>query len=123
MADQRRGGTIQLQVGGEVQDAKGSFTYQLGTAKREAIVGQDRVHGYKETPQVPYVEGTITDRGNLDVKALFNGKDVTVTLALANGKTVSLTEAWFAGDGKASTEEGEIEVRWEGLQCEEVPAP
>lgn len=122
MADQRRGGTIALQVGGEVQDAKGSFTYQLGTAKREAVVGSDRVHGYTEKPQVPYIEGVITDRGNLDAKALFNGKDLTVTLKLANGKTVSLGEAWYAGDAKGTTEEGELEVRWEGITCEEVPA-
>jgi hypothetical protein len=122
MADQRRGGTIALLVGGEVQDAKGEFTYQLGTSKREAIIGQDRVHGYKENPQVPYIEGTITDRSNLDVKALLTGKDLNITLSLANGKTISLTEAWYAGDGKATTGEGEIEVRWEGISCEEVPA-
>lgn len=122
MADQRRGGTIQLQVGGEVQDAKGNFTYHLGTSKREAIVGSDRVHGYKETPAVPYIEGMITDRGNLDAKSLFNGKDLTVTLALANGKVITLGEAWYAGDAKVTSEEGEIEVRWEGLTCEEVPA-
>ena len=122
MADQRRGGTIQLQVGGEVQDAKGSFTYGLGTPKREAITGSDRVHGYTEKPQVPYIEGVITDRGNLDVKGLFNGKDITITLAVANGKVISLTEAWYAGDAKVTTEEGEIEVRWEGVNAEEVPA-
>lgn len=122
MADQRRGGTIQLQVGGEVQDAKGNFSYQLGTPKRDAIVGADTVHGYTEKPQVCYIEGAITDRGNLDVKALFTGTDLTVTIKLANGKMVSLTDGWFAGDGKGSTEEGELEVRWEGKQCEEVPA-
>lgn len=122
MADQRRGGTIALSVGGEIQDAKGEFTYQLGTVKRDAIVGQDRVHGYTEKPQVPYIEGTITDRGNLDVKTLFSAKDITVTLGLANGKTISLTEAWFAGEGKGTTSEGELEVRWEGINCEEVPA-
>lgn len=122
MADQRRGGTIQLQVGGEVQDAKGNFTYTLGTPKREALMGSDRVHGYTEKPQVPSIEGAITDRGNLDLKALFNGKDLTITLAVANGKVVTLGQAWFAGDGKGTTEEGEIEVRWEGLTAEEVPA-
>lgn len=120
MADQRRAGFIQLQTNGEIQDAKGNFTYNPGAPKREAIVGADRIHGYKETPQVGSIEGAITDRGNLDIKALFTGKNITVTLQLANGKMFVLNEAWFAGDGNVSTEEAEIEVRWEGTVGEET---
>lgn len=120
MADQRRAGIIQLQTNGEIQDAKGSFSYNLGTPKREAIVGQDRVHGYKEMPQVAFIEGTITDRGTLDLRLLATARDLTVTLTLANGKIVSLGEAWFAGDGTGTTEEAEIEVRWEGSSAEEI---
>lgn len=114
MADQRRAGIIQLQTNGEIQDAKGSFTYNLGHPKREAIMGADGVHGYKETPQVAFIEGAITDRGTLDLKGLVTLSDATVTLGLANGKTIVLGEAFFAGDGNVSTEEGEIEVRFEG---------
>lgn len=121
MADQRRGGSIQLQVNGEIQDAKGSFTYGLGSPKREAIVGADRVHGYKEMPQVAFIEGAITDRGTLDLAALATGKDLTVSLELANGKLIVLRDAWYAGDGTGSTEEGELPVRWEGAgPAEEV---
>lgn len=119
MADQRRAGLIQLQVNGEIYDCKGSFTYGLGRPKREAIVGSDGVHGFKETPQAGFIEGAITDRGNLDVSALVSGEDLTVTLTLGNGKVVALGEAWYAGDGTASTEEGEIAVRWEGT-AEEI---
>lgn len=120
MADQRRAGIIQLKVTGEIQDAKGAFTYGFGKPKREAIIGSDRVHGFKETPQAPYIEGAITDRGNLNVEDLVSGEGLTITLALANGKTVMLRDAWFAGDGVASTEEGEITVRWEGADLKEI---
>lgn len=120
MADQRRAGTIQLQVNGEIQDAKGSFSYNLGRPKREALVGSDRVHGYREMPQVAFIEGAITDRGNLDVAALTDGRDKTITLSLANGKVIVLRDAWFAGEGTASTEEAEIPVRWEGANAEEI---
>ncbi len=120
MADQRRAGLIQLKVNGEIYDAKGSFTYNLGRPKREAIPGADRVHGFKETPQVAFIEGAITDRGNLDVASLATGTDLTVTLDLANGKTIVLREAWFAGELTASTEEAELPVRWEGAGAEEV---
>jgi hypothetical protein len=120
MADQRRAGLIQVKANGEIYDAKGSFTCGYGRPKREAIVGADGVHGYKETPQVAFVEGAITDKGTLDVPALVSAKDVTVTVDFSNGKTFVLRDGWFAGDGTITTEESEIPVRWEGANAEEI---
>lgn len=120
MATQRKGGLIQLQVDGVLYDAKGSFSYNLGRAKRDAIVGSDAVHGYLEKPQVAFIEGEITDRGNLDLDALVTATDVTVTLELANGKIVVLRDAWYAAEGTGNTEEGNIEVRFEGKSAQEV---
>lgn len=118
----RRGGIIQVQVNGEIYEAKGDFECNLGRPKREAIVGADGVHGYKETPQVAFVEGKFTDRGDIDVNTLLTIKDATVTVAYANGKTFVLGRAWYAGDGNINTGEGEIDARFEGLDAEEVPA-
>lgn len=120
MASQRRAGLLQLQINGEIQDGKGNFSYNLGQPKREAIVGTDGVHGFKETPQVAFIEGAVTDHGNLDLKALVTVDGATVTLSLANGKVVVLRDAWFAGDGTASSEEGEVAVRFEGANAEEI---
>lgn len=120
MAEQRRAGLIQFQTNGEIQDAKGNFTYNMGAPKREAIIGSDRVHGFKEMPQVASIEGAITDRGTLDLRLLVTLRDATVTISLANGKVFVLRDAWYAGDGNASTEEGEIGVRFEGANAEEV---
>lgn len=120
MADQRRAGLIQVQVTGEIIDAKGDFSYDLGGVKRTAIVGADGIHGFKEEAKVAYIEGAITDRGNLDVAALVAGEDQSVTLTLSNGKVVSLRNAWYAGDGTVSTAESEIKVRWEGASAQEI---
>lgn len=118
---QRKGGVIQLQIDGEVYDAKGNFTYNLGRPMRETIVGADRPHGYKETPQVAFIEGEITDRGTLDLDSLITISSATVTLELANGKMIVLSDAHFAAEGTGNTEEGNIGVRFEG-EGEEVPA-
>lgn len=115
----RRAGTIYFKVDGAQYDAKGSFTYNLGSPKRETILGADRVHGYKEMPQAPFIEGEITDRGDLDVAALQAVDDATVTLELANGKTIILRNAWYAADGDIGTEDANIQVRFEGHQAEE----
>jgi hypothetical protein len=117
---QRKGGIIQLQVNGELYDAKGSFTYNLGRPVREAIVGADTVHGYKETPQVAFVEGEITDRGTLDLEKVVTMAGATVTLELANGKVIVLRDAWFAGEGTGNTDEGNVAVRFEGRSGEEI---
>lgn len=120
MSSQRRGGIIQVQVGGVVYDAKGAWTYNLGKPKREAIIGSDGVHGYKETPQVAFIEGEITDRGSLNLKTLVTLTDTTVTLELANGKVIVLRSGWYAGEGTGNTEEGNIACRFEGMSADEV---
>jgi len=117
---QRRAGIISLQINGEIQDAKGSFSYNLGRPKREMIVGADRIHGYKEMPQVAYIEGVITDRNDLDLDKILVGNNQTITLQLANSKVIVLRDGVFTGEGQVTTEEGEIAVRWEGSEAEEV---
>lgn len=113
MSNNRRAGRIWLKVDGVQLDAKGSFSYNLGHPKRDAIIGADRIHGYKETNQVPYIEGAITDASDFDLAKLAKQDGVTVTLELNNGKVVVLSDAWFAGEGTVTTDEAEIMVRWE----------
>lgn len=112
-SNNRRAGRVYLKINGSLHDAKGSFSYNLGQDKREGIVGADGIHGYKETPQVPFIEGVITDRGDIDLELLAGDDHVTVTLELVNGKTIVLANAWFAGEGTVTTAEAEIAVRWE----------
>lgn len=120
MANRRIGGILELKLDGSILQAKGSFTYNLGIPKKEMVVGSDFVHGFKELPQVPYIEGQITDSDELDLEALRRSRDVTVTLNLANGKIIVIEEAIEASDGSGTTEEGELEVRFEGIRGREV---
>ena len=118
--NRRIGGIILLKVDGNQLQAKGSFTYNLGVPKKEMVVGSDGVHGFKETPQVPYIEGAITDLDELDVETLQRTRDATVMLELANSKIIAIEEATYSADGAVTTEEGEIEVRFEGVRGREV---
>jgi len=116
----RRSGIIELKTNGVLYDAKGNFTYNLGRPKREAIVGADRVHGFKETPQVSFIEGEITDSSTLDLEALVLIDNATVTLSLNNGKVIELRQAWYAAEGNVQTEEGNIQIRFEAADGEEI---
>jgi hypothetical protein len=116
----RVGGIISFKTNGVVHLAKGEFTYNIGAPKRSAVVGSDGVHGFTEEPQVPFIEGKITDRPDFDYKAFVMGTGVLATLELANGKTFFLRDAWYAAEGTANTKEGEIDVRYEGMSAEEI---
>jgi hypothetical protein len=117
----RVAGLIQFKVGGVQYSAKGAFTYNPGRPKRDAVIGADGVHGYKEVPQVAFIEGEVTDDGTLDLAGLVETKDTSVTLELSNGKVFILgPKAWFAGEGTVSTEESNIAVRFEAKNGEEI---
>lgn len=113
-------GVLSFQLNGKTYRMKGTFTYNLGRVKREPIVGSDGVHGYMEKPQVPFIEGAITDGRSMVLDDLLEFKDGTATLHLRNGKVIELREAWHAGDGTVDTEESEVAVRFEGKGAEEV---
>lgn len=116
----RVGGIIFFKVDGQQYNAKGGFSYDIGEPQREGVVGHDGVHGYKETPKIPYIEGEITDSPDMSLEDFQNITEATITLELANGKVISLREAWYAGDGVGNTEEGNVSLRFEGMRGEEI---
>lgn len=109
----RVGGILYLKIDGNQLKAKGNFTYNLGIPKRESVMGADGVHGFKETPQPAFIEGEITDHSTLDLAALLKTEEATATLELNNGKVIVLRDAFYAADGNAQTEEGNVQMRLE----------
>ena len=120
MSRNRRSGITTIQANGKVYDMVGNFSYNLGNPIREELVGPDRVHGYKETPQIPYIEGEIRDASDLSMNELQNLTDATLTLKLANGKTIMLREAWYSAEGTGQTEEANMQFKFCGMSAEEI---
>ena len=117
---ERISGTVYLKVNSVLYSAVGAFTYGLGTKKREAKMSTTGVAGFGETHQAAFAEGEIYDSGDLDLRALTEMTDATLTLELANGKVVVLHKAFFAGDGTGNSEEGKIGIRFEAASGEEI---
>ena len=118
----RRAGVINIQANGVVFDAVGNFSYNLGQPLREELVGPDRVHGFKEVPQISYIEGEIRDDQDISLTDLLNLTDATITLKEANGKTIMLRDAWYAAEGTVQTEEANVQFKFCGMSAEEIPA-
>ena len=116
----RVAGILFFKVDGELFQAKGEFTYRINPVKREMIAGVDTIHGFKEEPQVPFIEGAITDSPDLDLEGFQAIVDATITLELANEKVIVLREAAYAADGDVTSSEAEIQVRFEGIRGEEI---
>lgn len=117
MAGIRIAGICYVKVDGAQYAARGSFEVQPFTTKKEAVVGSDAPHGFKEMPIVPHIKGKFTDLPGISVSALQNITQSTITIECANGKTYILRDAWVRDEITVNTEEGEYEVTFEGLAC------
>jgi hypothetical protein len=120
MSENRIAGVAYLKVDGAQFSIAGKFKYQVNRVKRETLVGQDGVHGYKEMPVEPYISGDVRDMPGSRVRRLEDIVDATITLELANGKTVVLRNAWWADASEVDTEEGTYPVKFCGLDGEEL---
>ncbi len=113
-------GTCYVAINGEQLEAFGDWKVHMGTPKREELMGHNGVQGYKEEQQAPYFEGSVRKTSNLDLKALFNARDITATLEANDGTSYVLRDAFAASDGEWSTEEGDVPVKFVGVTMDEV---
>lgn len=117
---ERFAGIAFVKVNGTQYPLKGSFTVSPSRYEREGIAGQDRVHGYKEMPRVPFIEGDISTVPGLSIEDLEAITDATVTAELSNGSVYVLTGAWCTLAQEIDTAEGQTTVRFEGIECNEL---
>lgn len=123
MADNtnRIAGTCYVSADGQRLALVGEFTYRPSNPVREAKMGADGFHGYKEKPMQGQIRAKLRDGNTLSVQALGQMTNITVVAELANGKTVVGRNMFVAGDAppSADAEEGEIEIVWEGPDVSE----
>lgn len=111
----RIAGEAEVTVDGQTYMIAGDFKYSPGSIQRETLVGQDRVHGYKELPRAPFISCSVRDAGSLTVNAINGQTGVTISAVLANGKQVIGRGMWTVEAQEVDTQEAKLEVKWEGL--------
>ena len=107
-------GTAYLRVDGKQYRVVGNFTYNLGRPMLEPKIGADGMHGFIEKQQAARIEGEVTYTDDVDLEALTAISDATCTLELVSGKIVVIRNGGFTGPGDATTEEGNINFKFEG---------
>lgn len=120
MAANRFAGLLYIYAGGRQLEARGKFKINPVTTKREGVAGQDSVHGYKEMPTVPSIEGDLSlTKSGITMAELHAIENATITASVANGTTYVLRSAWVANELSHDTEEGSVSVKFEGLSMDE----
>ncbi len=112
----RVAGTVYLSVDGVSYALAGEFEYNPSKVTRESAIGMDGVHGYIEKPVAPHISGTLRDMNGLSLADLNAMTNNTVTAQLANGKLIVGRNMWTVADQTAKATDGNVEVKWEGLQ-------
>lgn len=120
MANDRVGGIIKFFVDGAIQQAKGEFTINDGSPKREAIMGVDGYHGHKAEPQPAMIQGSITVGPDTDIKAIKAITDAQIQIDLANGQTYVQPNSAYTGEGNYTTGEGELGVEFKARKGEYI---
>jgi hypothetical protein len=113
-------GFLEITYNGNVLNAVGNFTLNLGRPKREFLVGPDRVHGYSEMPQAPSISGEIRDGSNLTADDILLMDDATIVASVANGKQYMFEGATYTGDGNIETEEGKLQFEAGAMSATEI---
>jgi hypothetical protein len=98
------------------------MTVSPDVIEREGIAGQDRIHGYREMPRVPYIEAELSLQEVQAVTdlALTVIGDSTVVAQLADGRVFQLGQSWYRGASEVATQEGQWRARFEGMSCFEI---
>jgi hypothetical protein len=111
----RVAGTAYLSVDGRSYALVGELTYRPSITTRESVVGQDGVHGFKETPVAGKIGGKFRDTASVTVADLAAMSDVTVTAELANGKLIIGRNMWRTGEApEVDTADSTFQIDWEG---------
>lgn len=122
MAFKRVAGTCFLKRDGVQYALRGQLTINPASVLREGLAGLDGVHGYKESPRVPFIEATLTKGPELSLREVEGVTNATITAECADGTVYVLSEAWQAGELALDAAEGQVTVRFEGASCREITA-
>src|SRR3954447_10476669 len=117
---QRFAGVAFCMVDGNQVPLRGNFTVSPAMVERTMLAGQDGVHGYQELPRVPYIEGDLSTMPGFFLEDLLAETDVTVVAQLANNMQYVLINATCKGGFENNSRDGQVRVRWEGTNCQEM---
>ena len=118
----RVAGVTKVTLDGEAFRVKGSVEIVYSDVKREAVVGLDGFHGYKEEPKACSIKLDLTVGPELSLSRLKTVTNSTVVCEGPTGATFVLANAVFDGDGAYDPGEGKLSAMLFGSSIRELAA-
>lgn len=110
----RLAGVIALTIDGMTWSVVGEAEYSPSLVTRETLKGQSGVDGYSEMPTAPFFSANVRSSGNAPIASLNAKVNATIVAQLANGATLFGAPMWQVGELSVNTQEGTVNVRFEG---------
>lgn len=119
MADNFSAGTAYFRVDGKSFALVGEFSWSPSTPSREGMYGQDGFHGLKSKPRSGTIKAKLRDSSGVSIYGLGSLTSANISVELANGKTVVGSGMFQSGDITAESEDGTIDITFEGPDVRE----
>ena len=116
---QKIAGTAFLQIGSNNYALRGNLSVSPSNVERTMLAGMDGIHGYQELYRAPYIEGDLSTVPGLSTDDLISQTNANVIVQLANGRQYTLSEATCKATLEVNARDGQVRVRWEGINCTE----
>ena len=114
-------GRAYIKVNGKLLRSQNGAKLNPGGVSRNAVIGDNAVHGYTEKTEAPSVECTVSHAADTDVTALGKITGATVTFETDNGVTYTLREAWVVEPPEfTANDNAEVSLKFEAINCERV---
>jgi len=109
---QKVAGTVYVKVDGEQLIITGGAEAPLMDVKRETVYPGY----YKEEAMTPSLKVTAVHTPNFPIKALTNGRDMTVTCEFSNASVYVLAGAYLVDEPSSKGDDGTIELQFHGIK-------
>lgn len=110
----RLAGIIALTIDGQTWTVVGDAEYSPSLVTRETLKGQSGVDGYSEMPNAPFFSANLRISASQPIASLNAKVNSTIVAQLANGATLFGQPMWQVGELSVNTQEGTVNVRFEG---------
>ncbi|ADU63400.1 MULTISPECIES: phage tail tube protein [Pseudodesulfovibrio] len=108
-----------IRVDGTELRTQDGATLNPGGEKREAQVGNGKVHGYKEETQAPELECQVFHTADLSLKALGAITSATVMFETDTGAVFVLREAFVTDVPSLNVKDGTVGLKMSAISCDE----
>lgn len=108
----RVAGICYFKVDGEQLELEGDIEVPMKKTKKTSKPGASGF--YTEEVVTPFVSGKFTIPDDFPRQKVLDGKDLTITVELANGWVYTLSGGYNVDDANLNGTEGNSDLRWDG---------